>query len=82
MSMMKLALAALFLTLPSASVLADDDSAGMISGNTPQVDAEALQAAIDCNRQHGPLKFLLLENEAVNAAIEDDIRRDLAEIGF
>lgn len=43
---------------------------------------EAIDAAIACNQEFGPLTFLLLEDEAVNAAIEDDIREDLAKLGF
>ena len=46
------------------------------------VNPEALEAAIACNQEYGPLTFVLLEDEAVNAAIEDDIRNDLAKIGF
>lgn len=48
----------------------------------PAIDAEALAEAIECNKDYGPLELLLLENEEVNAAVEDDIRRDLAKIGF
>lgn len=46
------------------------------------VDSGALSRAVACNKEYGSLKFLLLENEAVNAAVEDDIRKDLAEIGL
>ncbi|KAG7346565.1 nickel ABC transporter, periplasmic nickel-binding protein [Nitzschia inconspicua] len=46
------------------------------------IDQAALDAAIACNKKYGTLKFLVLENEAVNAAVEDDIRRDLAKVGF
>jgi len=46
------------------------------------VSAAALDDAMACNQQYGPLVFLLLEDEAVNAAIEDDIRNDLAKVGF
>lgn len=47
-----------------------------------EVDQAALAAAIECNKKHIPLKFVLLKDEAVNAAVEDDIRRDLAKIGL
>lgn len=70
---------AAFLAIAAAIALPNDVSA---SDGTPQVDAGALQAAVACNQKREPLKFLLLENEAVNAAIEDDIRQDLARIGL
>ena len=47
-----------------------------------KVDQASLDAAIECNKEFGPLKFILLEDEAVNAAIEDDIRADLEKVGF
>ena len=50
--------------------------------NAADVNQGALDAAISCNKEFGPLTFVLLEDEAVNAAIEDDIRQDLAKIGF
>jgi ABC-type transport system substrate-binding protein len=46
------------------------------------IAAALLDAAIECNQGYGPLKFVILEEEAVNAAIEDDIRQDLAKLGF
>lgn len=46
------------------------------------VNPGVLDAAINCNKEFGPLIFPFLEDEAVNAAIEDDIRNDLAKIGF
>mmetsp|Transcript_16392 Transcript_16392/g.40016 ORF Transcript_16392/g.40016 Transcript_16392/m.40016 type:complete len:261 (+) Transcript_16392:404-1186(+) len=57
---------------------------GRCSVGKAQQDASAaaLDDAIACNKQYGPLVFVLLEDEAVNAAIEDDIRNDLAKIGF
>mmetsp|Transcript_14374 Transcript_14374/g.42150 ORF Transcript_14374/g.42150 Transcript_14374/m.42150 type:complete len:641 (-) Transcript_14374:74-1996(-) len=42
----------------------------------------ALEAAIDCNSEFGPLEFVFLEDDAVVRAIEDDVRADLAKIGF
>jgi len=42
----------------------------------------SLDRAVECNKKFGPLVFVLLEDEAVNAAIEDDIRGDLAKLGF
>jgi hypothetical protein len=47
-----------------------------------QVNPMALEAAKNCNQNYGPLDFVLLEDEAVNAAIEDNIRQDLEKIGF
>eukprot|EP00522_Entomoneis_paludosa_P004913 CAMPEP_0172466150 /NCGR_PEP_ID=MMETSP1065-20121228/55358_1 /TAXON_ID=265537 /ORGANISM="Amphiprora paludosa, Strain CCMP125" /LENGTH=70 /DNA_ID=CAMNT_0013222869 /DNA_START=6 /DNA_END=214 /DNA_ORIENTATION=+ len=46
-----------------------------------EVDDQALARAVACNQNKPPLKFVLLENEAVNAAIEDDIRQDLERVG-
>ena len=48
----------------------------------PGLAAGSLDEAIACNSEFGKLVFVLLEDEAVNAAIEDDIRSDLAKIGF
>jgi ABC-type transport system substrate-binding protein len=42
----------------------------------------SMEDAVQCNQDHGPLTFVLLENEAVNAAVEDDIRQSLATVGF
>ena len=46
------------------------------------INPGVLEAAVDCNKKFGPLIFAYLEDEAVNAAIEDEIRNDLAKIGF
>ena len=46
------------------------------------VNAGALEAAISCNEQLGDLEFVYLEDEAVVRSIEDDVRSDLAAIGF
>jgi ABC-type transport system substrate-binding protein len=54
----------------------------VVSAATSNVDEAALKRASECNRNRGTLDFVLLENEAVNAAVEDDIRADLAKIGF
>ena len=53
-----------------------------VAADTTAVNPGVLEAAISCNQEYGKLVFVLLENEAVNAAIEDDIRSDLAKIGF
>ena len=59
----------------------EDRQRGLTSGAV-EIDQAALDAAIQCNQAHGPLIFVLLENEAVNALVEDDVRSDLAKIGF
>jgi len=46
------------------------------------VDEAALDQAKACNSAKGRLTFVVLKDEAVNLAIEDDIRKDLAAIGF
>lgn len=46
------------------------------------VDASLLESAKECNARHPPLTFVFLETEAQDAAVEDDIRRDLATIGL
>jgi ABC-type transport system substrate-binding protein len=46
------------------------------------VNPGALEAAIGCNEKLGDLEFVFLEDEAVVRAIEDDVRADLAKIGF
>ena len=46
------------------------------------VNPGALEAAISCNTQLGDIEFVFLEDEAVVRSIEDDIRVDLAAIGF
>ena len=46
------------------------------------VNPGALEAAISCNEQYGDIEFIYLDNEAVVRSIEDDIRADLADIGF
>lgn len=57
-------------------------SLAIIQPSFAAVSQAAIDAAIKCNQEYGPLSFLLLKDEAVNAAIEDDIRQDLAKIGF
>ncbi|KAL3939759.1 MAG: hypothetical protein SGARI_001251 [Bacillariaceae sp.] len=57
-------------------------SAAAIVSAEQAVNPAVLDAAVACNQEYGPLTFVLLEDEAVNAAIEDDIRADLAKIGF
>lgn len=54
---------------------------GLASANTG-VNSGALSAAKSCNEKLGDLDFVFLDDEAVVRAIEDDIRADLAEIGF
>eukprot|EP00956_Cyclotella_meneghiniana_P009753 scaffold13528_cov72-Cyclotella_meneghiniana.AAC.3 len=46
------------------------------------VNPGALEAAIACNQELGNLNFVFLEDEAVVASIEDDVRLDLAAVGF
>lgn len=46
------------------------------------IDSSALERAVKCNSERGTLTFVLLEDEAVNAAVEDDIRQSLEAIGF
>ena len=46
------------------------------------VNPGALEAAIACNQELGDLNFVFLEDEAVVASIEDDVRSDLAAVGF
>ena len=47
-----------------------------------EMERIVLELAKECNSQYGPLEFVLLEDEAVTAAVEDDIREDLAKLGF
>ena len=46
------------------------------------VNPGALDAAIGCNEKMGEIEFVYLDDEAVVRSIEDDIRADLAAIGF
>ena len=46
------------------------------------VNPGALEAAIGCNQEFGDLEFVFLEDDAVVRSIEDDVRSDLAAIGF
>ena len=46
------------------------------------VNPGALEAAIACNQELGDLDFVFLEDEAVVRSIEDDVRSDLAAVGF
>jgi hypothetical protein len=57
-------------------------SSSLLGLATAVVDEAALKRASQCNQERGTLDFVLLEDEAVNAAVEDDIRNDLAQIGF
>lgn len=54
----------------------------LVQAQEIEVTTAAVNAAIECNKDYGPLSFVLLEDEAVNAAVEDDIRADLAKLGF
>jgi ABC-type transport system substrate-binding protein len=47
-----------------------------------EVDPAAISAAKQCNSGHPTLKFIYLDSEAQDAAVEDSIRRDLAAIGL
>ena len=48
----------------------------------PVAAAGDLSDAVECNSGLPPLRFTLVEGDAVGAAIEDDIRIDLAKIGI
>ena len=41
-----------------------------------------LSTAVACNKNYPSLDFVLVDGDAVSAAVEDDIRRDLQEIGL
>ena len=46
------------------------------------INEGALKAAVDCNSKYGPLEFTFLEDDAVVRSIEDDVRANLALLGF
>jgi ABC-type transport system substrate-binding protein len=67
-----------FVVLASALLVAQN----LLVGAETSVNAGALKAAISCNQELDDLEFVFLEDEAVVRSIEDDVRSDLAAIGF
>ncbi|KAL9190656.1 hypothetical protein ACHAXT_000362 [Thalassiosira profunda] len=57
--------------------------AALLVGNAASTLVRArLASAKECNARHPPLTFVYLETESQDAAVEDNIRRDLAAIGL
>lgn len=46
------------------------------------VSQAAIDKAVQCNKDYGKLVFVFLGSDAPSAGIEDDIRQDLAKLGF
>ena len=52
------------------------------AGRTSAADADFEAKAAACNSGLPPLRFTLVDGDAVAAAVEDDIRADLAKVGI